>query len=481
VNRRVSQRVAVSAVYVAAMFISVMDITIVNVALPAIGKDLSANVASVDAVSISYLVSLAVFIPASGWLGDRFGGKRVLLTAIAIFTVASALCGVATTLGQLVAFRVLQGAGGGMLAPVGMAMLFRAFPPAERLRAAGILIGPVIIGPASGPVLGGLLVTHLSWRWVFFVNVPIGIAAVIFGAITLEHNREGEPGHFDLPGFLLTGLGLGLLMFGVSEGPDHGWSSPLVLASIVSGVALLTAAVMVELRVPEPIIALRLLGIELFRLSNILAFLSGAAWLGSLYTITVYFQDGRGLSPLAAGLSTFPESIGVFVGSQLASRWLYRRLGPRRDLAVGLLGVALGMCLMSLMGSGTSLWWARMIMFFMGCSMGQVFTPIQASAFATISPADMGGASTMFNAGRQLGSAVGVAIFATIIALVGPTHGSHDAPDLNAYRAAFLAAAAICLLGLPAALAIRDSDAAGTIPAPRRKSGAVPATQEAIA
>ena len=206
---RISQKVAVSVVFVAAMFISIMDVTIVNVALPTIGREFSVSPTAVDSISIAFLVSLAVFIPASGWLGDRFGGKRVLLTAIAVFTIASALCGQASSLGELVAFRVLQGAGGGMLAPVGMAMLFRVFPPEERIRASAILTAPTTLAPALGPVLGGLLVTGLSWRWVFYVNVPIGAAAIAFGAVFLRQVTESRPGRFDLPGFLLSGLGLG--------------------------------------------------------------------------------------------------------------------------------------------------------------------------------------------------------------------------------------------------------------------------------
>ncbi len=249
------------------MFISIMDVTIVNVALPTIGRDFHVTPLAVDSISIGFLVSLAVFIPASGWLGDRFGGKRIMLAAIVVFTAASALCGLASSLGELVAFRVLQGVGGGMLAPVGMAMLFRVFPPEERIRASSILTVPTTLAPALGPVLGGLLVTDLSWRWVFYVNVPIGAAAFIFGLLFLDSVPLSSPGRFDLPGFLLSGFGLGTLMYGLSEGPVKGWHSVDVLATIAIGVVLLAAMVIVELRVAEPIVALRLLANRLFRSS----------------------------------------------------------------------------------------------------------------------------------------------------------------------------------------------------------------------
>ncbi|HEY6786710.1 MAG TPA: MFS transporter, partial [Trebonia sp.] len=174
--RSISPRVAVSVVYVVAMFMAIMDTTIVNVALPTISRDLSAPLNRVDGVVVGFLVSLAVFIPASGWLGDRFGTKRVFLAALALFTAASALCGLAHSFAELVWFRVLQGAGGGMLTPTGMAMLYRTFPPEERVRATRILAIPTALAPALGPVVGGILVTAVGWRWVFFVNVPIGVA-----------------------------------------------------------------------------------------------------------------------------------------------------------------------------------------------------------------------------------------------------------------------------------------------------------------
>jgi EmrB/QacA subfamily drug resistance transporter len=486
VQARISQKVAVSVVFVAAMFMSIMDVTIVNVALPTIGRDFHVSPTAVDSISIGFLVSLAVFIPASGWLGDRFGGKRVLLAAIVVFTGASALCGLASSLGELVAFRILQGVGGGMLAPVGMAMLYRVFPPEERVRASAILTVPTTLAPALGPVLGGLLVTDLSWRWVFYVNLPIGAVAFVFGLLFLRSTPQSEPGRFDLPGFLLSGVGLGALMYGFSEGPIHGWSSADVLAMIAAGAVLLAATVVVELRHSAPIVDLRLLGNRLFRSSNAVMVLASIAFLGTLYAISLYYQDGRGLSALQSGLSTFPEAIGVMAGAQLASRYLYRLLGPRRHIAVGLLGVALSIGFLALMGPATSLWWARLLMFTLGLAMGQVFVPLQAAGFATIPAPSMGRASTMFNALRQLGGAVGVAVLTSAIVAVGPLHlvAGHLAPNLDSYRVAFLVAAGFSLLAIPAALTIRDSDAARTIPerpARRSRSGLAEADRQPAA
>jgi EmrB/QacA subfamily drug resistance transporter len=483
VTARISQKAAVGVVFVAAMFMSIMDTTIVNVALPTIGRDFAVSATAVDSISISFLVSLAVFIPASGWLGDRLGGKRVLLTAIVVFTVASALCGLASSLGELVAFRIVQGAGGGMLAPVGMAMLFRAFPPEERIRASAILTVPTTLAPALGPVLGGLLVTDLSWRWVFYVNVPIGIAAFAFGAIFLQQSAQAQPGRFDLAGFLLSGLGLGLLMYGISEGPDLGWHQPQVLAAIAAGLVLLAVMVVVELRSAAPMVDLRLFGNRLFRSCNGVMVLASIAFLGTLYAISLYYQDGRGLSALGSGLSTFPEALGVMGGAQLASRVLYPRLGPRRHVSIGLTGTTVSIGLLAVLGPQTSLWWARLLMLTLGLSMAQVFVPTQAAAFATITPAATGRASTMFNAVRQLGGAIGVAVLTTVIVLVGPVHrvAGHPVANLTAYRAAFLVAAAIGLCAVAFSLSIRDADAASTLPGRKgpQEAGSPPAPAKA--
>jgi EmrB/QacA subfamily drug resistance transporter len=472
-ERLANQKVAVSIVFVLAMFMSIMDVTIVNVALPQIGRDLNVGATGVAAVAIGYLVSLAVVIPASGWLGDRFGGKRILLIAIVIFTLASALCGVAQTFSELVGFRVLQGIGGGMLTPVGMAMLFRVFPPAERVRASSILVVPTALAPAIGPVLGGVLVDDLSWRWVFFVNLPFGAIALAFGLMFLEEAELPSAGRFDLRGFILSGTGFAGLMYGVSEGPQKGWTDAFVLATIVIGAVLIGALVITQLRTTQPILNLRLFSDRLFRSSTAGIFVSTAGFLGLLYLAALFFQDGLGLSALQSGLSTFPEALGVMGGAQIASRILYPRFGPRRLMVAGLLVTAGAMASMALIDNRDQLWPMRALMFVLGFAMAHNFVPTQAAAFARISPADTGRASTMFNAVRQLGGAVGVAVLTTAITVVGVTHrvDGRTAPDLHAYHVAFLVAAALALVAAFIALSVHDHDADSTR-APRRRAPA---------
>lgn len=453
-------KVAVSVVFVLAMFMSIMDIAIVNVALPSIGRDLDVGPTSVDAVSIGYLVSLAVVIPASGWAGDRFGARRTLLTAVVVFTIASALCGLAQTFGQLVGFRVLQGIGGGMLAPVGMSMLYRTFPPSERVRVASLLTVPTAFAPAIGPVLGGVLVDGLDWRWVFLVNLPVGAFALAYGLVFLSDTELPPAGRFDVPGFLLSGAGFAALMYGVSEGAGKGWSSGPILSALIVGTVLLIALVLTQLRTAEPLLNLRLYGGRLFRSASLAVFLAVAAFLGMLYLTALYFQNGLGLSALNSGLSTAPEAIGVMCGAQVASRVLYRRFGPRRLMAGGLSAVAVLLLLMTQMDGGADLWATRGIMFLLGFAMAHNFVASQAAGFAQVSSADTGRASSMFNATRQLGSAVGVAVLTTVLTAAGVADA--EPGDVHAYHVAFAVAAGLALLAALAAWTIHDEDAAST-------------------
>ena len=456
---RLAPEHVVAAVFVAAMFMSIMDATVVNVAIPTLGREFAASNAQVDWVVTGYLLSLAVFIPASGWIGDRFGTKRTFLFALAVFTFGSLLCGIAQSLPELIAFRVLQGVGGGMMTPVGTAMLFRAFPPARRAKASQVLIVPTVIAPALGPIIGGLLVERLSWRWVFTVNVPIGVAAFVFGALLLVEHREPRAGRFDVPGFVLSGVGLSTLLYAISQGPVRGWASPVVVAAGVTALVAFGLLVVVELGRPEPMLDLRLLSDRLFRQANLVCLFAYAAFLGLLFIMPIFLQEARGASPLQSGLTTFPEAVGVLVATQVVGR-LYGRVGPRRLMTGGLVWVSLCLAAMSSLDASSSQWTIRALMFATGVGMAFVIMPQQAATFATISPADTGRASAIYNTQRQTAAALGVAVLATVLTAAG---GSTSSPDPSAFHVVFLVASGIALVGAGFALFIRDRDAASTM------------------
>lgn len=460
-----NQKYVIAVVYVSTMLLNTLDATIVNVALATLSREFGVSPASIESVVIGYLVSLAVFMPASGWLGDRFGTKRIFLLALILFTGASALCGVAQSLDQLVLFRVLQGAGGGLMTPVGMAMLYRAFPPEERIGVGRILMFATILGPALGPVIGGVIIEHLSWRWCFYVNIPVGVLGILFGFRYLKEYRVDDAGAFDIPGFLLAGSGFGLTMFAMMEGSQQGWTSPVVASTGIAGLVLLAAFVMVELRVAHPMVQLRLLSNRLFLAINRVSIFGSAGFLGALFLLPLFLQEARGESALTAGLTTMPEAIGVVVSTQIVAR-IYPRIGPRRLMAFGLVLVTFTIGGLGFVGQETSLWVVRVLMFLIGVGMAYVFLPNQAASMATISKKDTGGASMLFSVQRQLASAMGVALLSTVLATIGVFKIAADGtqePNLAAYQAAFFVAAGLSLIGAFMALFVPDEDAAATM------------------
>lgn len=464
------QKKVVAVAFVAGLFMDILDTTVVNVALPSLARDFDVTTSGIEWVVTGYLLSLALWIPASGWLGDRFGTKRIFLFALVVFTLASALCGLAWSLPSLVAFRVLQGVGGGMLTPVGTAMLYRAYPPAERARASAVLSTVTVLAPAVGPVLGGFLVEKASWRWIFFINLPVGVFAVAFAALFLTEHREPRAGRFDLPGFVLSGLGLALILYGLAEGPQKGWGSGIVIASLAAGVVAVVLLVVVELRQPEPMLDLRLLADRSFRTPNLVSFAAFSGLIGVLFLLPQFLQGPRGLSPIESGLATFPQALGVMMLSRFVGTRFYPVIGPRRLAAAGMLGVAVITCGFLLVDLGTSAWWIRSLMFARGLAIACVFIPVQAAAFARIEPARSGRASSLFQVQRQTAAAVGVAVLATVLASrltantpAGATPGQLAQAYTSAFHESIAVAAVLAFLGVLAALFLRDADAAPTM------------------
>src|SRR4051812_25075107 len=244
---KVEYKWLVATAFIFGIFMDLMDVTVVNVGLPTLGRTFDAGRDSLAWVVTGYLLSLAIWIPAAGWIGDQFGTKKTFVFSLVTFVMASVLCGIAWNIESLIAFRVLQGVGGGMMTPVGMAMLFRAFPPHERAQASIVIIIPTVIAPALGPVLGGFFVDYVSWRWIFFINLPIGIAGILFTFFFVKEERMASLDRFDSKGFVLSGGGLVLVLFALSRGPEAGWTALSVLGPGLVGIAMFVALVFVEL------------------------------------------------------------------------------------------------------------------------------------------------------------------------------------------------------------------------------------------
>jgi EmrB/QacA subfamily drug resistance transporter len=459
----------VAIVFLFGIFMALLDQTIVNVALPTFAREFKAPPTTIEWLVTGYLLSLAVFIPISGWVGDRFGTKRTFMFALAMFTLGSALCVFSWSIHALIAFRVFQGVGGGMLTPVGMAMLFRAFPPSERAQAGAVLAIPMVVAPASGPVLGGYLVEYQSWHWIFAINIPIGIATLLVAGLLLREERQENPGRLDMPGFVLASAGLATLMYALAEAGTRGLDDARVLSVASVGVAILSVFAIVELRIAQPMVDLRLFRDKLFRAANTVSYVSFGGFAGALFLLPLLLQAEMGLSPLQSGLTTFPQAIGVAMMAQPAGR-LYRYIGPRRMMVGGLTGATLATLAFLLVDLDTSQWWIRLIMLFRGWSFAFTMIPLQVAVFATIRSEDTGRASAIFNAGQQVAASFGVAVLATALSNrflhYGATLGNPATRSgaLLAFHDAFVPAIALAALGVVlAALLIDDKEAAGTM------------------
>lgn len=456
-SHRLSQRTVVPVMVASAIFLSIVDGAITTVALPSIGRQFHLAATSLDSVVVVYPVCVGMFLPASAWLGDRFGGKRVLLLSLALFTLASALCGSAENLGQLVVYRALQGCAGGLLMPVGGAMLFRTFSAQERVRASRLMIFPQQVAPAVAPIIGGVLVDGFSWRWVFYVNLPVGIAATLFGLLFLTPHRDHAPGRLDIPGLLLSAGGLAWLMYGVCEGAQQGWSATPVVAALAGGTALLAVATVVQLRTDEPVLRLRLFADRLFRDTNLICLVGMVAIMGAMFLGPLFIQEAQGRSALASGTSTFTEAFGVLVTVQVAGA-VYARVGPRLIIAIGLGVVACVLLLLSTCDLHSSLWTFRLYMFLLGVGMGGVFMPTTVASLSTVHRADVAHASTLNTMVRQTAGALAPAVVATLLVLdAGPSSAS--APPLAAYQDAYRALAVIAVVAALFSLTMPDGAA----------------------
>jgi EmrB/QacA subfamily drug resistance transporter len=461
----VQYKYRVMVVYIAGLFMTIIDGTIVNVALPTLAREFEVSSTGIEWVSVAYLLAFAAVIPAAGWLGDRYGTKRMFIVALTVFVIASGLCGAAPSLTALVAFRILQGFGAGLITPIGSAMLFRSFPLAERSTATVGVLSVAVVAPAIGPVLGGVLVDNTSWRWIFLVNLPIGAVALTLAALWLREERHEAAGRLDLRGLLLSATGVSLLIYTLSTGPENGWLSPQTIATGAIGVASLVGLVVIELGLEQPMLQLRLFTNRLFRTVNIAASMVYAGFFGWIFVLPLYMQTLRGFSATQSGLVQAPQALAVFVVSNLLGKRVYRVVGPRRLMVFGSAATAVFTGGFAFADLDTPLWLIGTGSALRGAAVGMVFVSIQTAVYATVSNADTGRATSLFNTQRQIAFASGVALAASVIAAKVSAVGGDAAPAVDrlpAYQWGFLV---MGLIMLPAAVAswfVHDEDVAAT-------------------
>ncbi len=402
-------------VVVLGTIMAILDTTIVAVALDTLSKDFKVSVSTIQWVTTGYLLALAVVIPVTGWAIHRIGAKSIYITSLVLFIVGSALCGMAWSANSLIAFRVLQGIGGGMIMPVGQSIMARTAGPKQMGKVMGVIGIPTMLGPILGPVVGGAIITNMSWRWIFYVNVPIGIVALFLAIKFLKPSEKDKTHRFDLIGFLLLSPGLAILVYGLSEvGNQGGFSSASVQWSLSVGVILIVLFVLRSLRAPEPLIDMRLFKNRTFSVSSICIFLTGMTLYGTMFLLPLYYQIVRGDSPWVAGLMMAPQGIGAAMMMRYSGRLTDRR-GARMVVPAGMALLAIGTLGYTQVSSSSNYWFLGISLFIRGLGLGLGMMPAFASSYRDLSLDAVPRATTTTNILRQVGGSLGVAIFAVVL------------------------------------------------------------------
>jgi len=418
---------------------SVLDTTIVNVALDDLSKDLDSSLDSIQWVVTGYMLALAAVIPVTGWAARRFGSRRLYLIALVAFTIGSALCGLAWSTGSLVAFRVLQGIGGGMLMPIGQMVLVKAAGPRNLPRVMAAIGVPIILAPVFGPTIGGLLLEHAGWQWIFLVNVPVGILAVTAALKLLPHDTAEDAGQLDAIGLALVATGLVGVTYGLAEtGSAGSLTDASVVVPLLAGIALITAFVLRALRSPAPLLDVRLYKNKAFAAASLTTFCLGAALFGAMILMPLYFQTVRGEDAVATGLLLMPQGIGAAVAMRLSATFT-ERFGAGVTALIGGTITIFATIPFVLIGGGTSYWLIGAAMVVRGLGIGLSMMPAMTAAFAVLRPDQINHATPQLNVLQRVGGSVGTAILSVVLSnhLTSAAAGVGGAPSADALAGAF--------------------------------------------
>jgi EmrB/QacA subfamily drug resistance transporter len=394
-------------------FMAVLDVTIVNVAVPAIQKDFGGSLEDVLWIATAYTLMLGVVVPLSSWLGERFGLTWVYIMSLAGFAVGSALCGLAGNLGTLIAFRVLQAIPGGVMPVVAMTLVYRIVPRENLGAAMGIFGLGIILGPATGPVLGGYFVQYVDWRLVFYVNVPIGLAGAAAAYFVLPRLRGRKGRHFDLPGFLAVGAGLFAILLAASKGTDWGWGGYRILMLIVGGLLALALFVVIELEVDQPLLDLRAFKVWSFAASLVMLTILQANLFGLAFFVPTFLQEGQHKEAYDAGILLLPAAIVTGICMPMVGR-LYDRIGAAWLGGVGLVICGYGTYLLCSITPDMTRADVIIWMCVRGLGLGLSIMPIMTAGLAALPAHQTNAGSALNNVARQSGGALGLAALSAL-------------------------------------------------------------------
>lgn len=401
-------------IYISVLFLDRMDVTIVNVAMPTFAHVFGVNVTDTEWIATGFLLALALIIPISGWLSNRFGIKKVFIFAVSMFTLGSLLSALAWSLSSLVFFRVIQGIGGGVLLPVGMALTYRTFPRHQFAKVANYTLMPTLTAPAIAPAVGGFLLTHASWHYLFLINVPVGLGALVLSIYHLKEDRVSTPPPLDVKGFVLSACALTLLLYIISRTGHMGFYDPIVQCGFVAFLILTSFFIYHEKRAEHPLIDMKFFKIPLFVQANLMQLCLQICYFGSVFLIALYFQIHVGMNPMESGLSMLAQPLGTILMLPVSAR-VFNRFGPKYSMIFGMFGLALTTLSILFVKRPSEVMLASALMFVRGLVIGCVNGPIQASSMLEIQKEDTASASAIFSAGRQVAISLGIALSSMLL------------------------------------------------------------------
>lgn len=405
----------VAGVVVLGAIMSILDVTVVTVALPTFQHEFGTSYAVAAWTMTGYTLALASVIPLTGWAADRFGTKRLYLLALVFFVLGSVLCSTAWNIESLIAFRVVQGLGGGMLMPLSMTIMTHAAGPQRIGRVMAVLGVPMLLGPIAGPILGGWLIGSFSWHWIFLINLPVGVIALILAIVVLPADKPEPSESFDFLGMLLASPGLALFLFGVSSIPEeHTVASARVLVPAVIGLVLMAGFVVHALRTRHPLIDLHLFRNRQLTFAVLTAVIFAIAFFGSGLLLPSYLQQVHGKSTLVTGLLIAPQGLGAMLTMPIGGK-LVDKIGPGKVIMSGLAVIALSMVFFTQLSADTSLVWMCVALFVMGMGMGCTMMPTMTAAIQTLTHAQVARGSTLMNIVNQAAGSIGTATMSVLL------------------------------------------------------------------